>query len=223
MQRADAQSFDKHSGREINTWGDAVIAEFDSVVEAVRCGVAVQDAIETENLSGGGPVMRFRIGINLGDVLDDGSSVYGDGVNAASRLETACEPGSVLVSDTVYSLVHKQMAVRFEQVDAEAAKPGEPDISGYQVSVDRKNSHDEKPAPAVSEISTTALGKTSSTLGNLDGWIKKQPRISRIACGIILFLFVLNLITSGLTSPWFLFPTLPLLLVVFLARYGRRA
>ena len=65
--------FDHHNGREINTWGDAVIAEFDSVVEAVRCAIAVQDAVDTENLTGDVGPMLFRIGINLGDVIDDGS------------------------------------------------------------------------------------------------------------------------------------------------------
>ena len=210
--------FSQHHGREINTWGDAVIAEFDSVVEAVRCGIAVQDAVETENLSSDAKPMRFRIGINLGDVIDDGSSVYGDGVNTAARLESACEPGAVLVSDTVHSLVYKQLAVRFERLEDAESKPGEESVSGYLIERDRSNAPKEADtAPVFIPSSNTALGKTSGFLSRLDNWIKGQPRIVRIACGVMLFLFAINLVTTGLSPPWFVFPSIPLALVVFLA------
>ena len=217
--------FGQHHGREINTWGDAVIAEFDSVVEAVRCGIAVQDAVETENLSSDAEPMRFRIGINLGDVIDDGSSVYGDGVNTAARLESACEPGSVLVSDTVHSLVHKQLAVRFERLDDVESKPGEPTVSGYLATRDRSNQPKDKIAGAGAEFyepSNTALGKTSGFLSRLDNWIRDQPRKVQIACGFILALFTINLFTSGMTSPWFVFPSIPFALVIFWARYKKK-
>ena len=80
--------FERHEGRKVNTWGDAVIAEFPSVVEAVRCGVEIQDAMSAENRDlPAGKQMWFRIGINLGDVMQDGTDLYGDGVNVASRLE----------------------------------------------------------------------------------------------------------------------------------------
>ncbi len=215
--------FAQHHGREINTWGDAVIAEFDSVVEAVRCGIALQDAMETENLASDAKPMRFRIGINLGDVIDDGSSVYGDGVNAASRLESACEPGSVLVSDTVHSLVHKQLAVRFERLDDVESKPGEPHVSGYLVERDRSN------APKVANdtwgsasASSTALGKASGFLSNLDNWIRNQPRKVQMASGFILFFFTINLLFSGIATPWFIFPSIPFLLIIFFARYKKK-
>ena len=77
--------FERHDGRKVNTWGDAVIAEFSSVVEAVRCGVEIQDAIGAENRDlPKAKQMWFRIGINLGDVMQDGTDLYGDGVNVAS-------------------------------------------------------------------------------------------------------------------------------------------
>src|SRR5580765_1030786 len=77
-----------HGGRVINTWGDGVIAEFPSVVEAVRGAVDVQN--ELAGLNAGRPAdgrMLFRIGINLGDVIVDGDDIYGDGVNIAARLQ----------------------------------------------------------------------------------------------------------------------------------------
>ena len=77
-----------HGGRVINTWGDGLIAEFPSVVEAVRAAVDVQN--ELAGMNAGRPDegrMLFRIGINLGDVIVDGDDIYGDGVNIAARLQ----------------------------------------------------------------------------------------------------------------------------------------
>src|SRR5512147_1132581 len=88
----------RHDGRIVNTWGDAVIAEFASVVEAVQCGIEVQQEIAREE----SPRMRFRIGINLGDVMIDGAVIYGDGVNIASRLQELAEPGGIVISGPVY-------------------------------------------------------------------------------------------------------------------------
>src|ERR1051326_7748764 len=79
---------ERHDGRIVNTWGDAVIAEFASVVEAVQCAVEVQQEISGENDAlPEARRMRFRIGINLGDVMVEGDDVYGDGVNIAARLQ----------------------------------------------------------------------------------------------------------------------------------------
>ena len=87
-----ADLFERHEGRKVNTWGDAVIAEFASVVEAVRCAVEIQDAMGAENRDlPPARQMWFRIGINLGDVMQDGSDLYGDGVNVAARLESIAE------------------------------------------------------------------------------------------------------------------------------------
>src|SRR5215468_443990 len=82
----------KHGGRIIDTAGDGVLAEFPSVVNAVECAVAVQKVIAERNA--GIPAerqMRYRIGVNLGDVIHDERRVYGDGVNIAARLESIAE------------------------------------------------------------------------------------------------------------------------------------
>jgi adenylate cyclase len=94
---------ERHDGRIVNTWGDAVIAEFASVVEAVQCAVEIQQEISNQDSDPphANP-MRFRIGINLGDVIADGSDIYGDGVNIAARLQELAEPGGVVVSGSVY-------------------------------------------------------------------------------------------------------------------------
>src|SRR5262245_19335769 len=86
----------EHGGRVIDTAGDGILAEFGSVVNAVECAVAVQRVMAERNSDvEEARRMRFRIGINQGDVVFDDSRVYGDGVNVAARLENLAEPGGI--------------------------------------------------------------------------------------------------------------------------------
>jgi adenylate cyclase len=110
---AIARLVERHDGRIVNTWGDAVIAEFASVVEAVQCAVEIQQEISNQD-SGPPPPMRFRIGINLGDVMVDGSDLYGDGVNIAARLQELAEPGGIVISSSAYDQVHNKLSVGFD-------------------------------------------------------------------------------------------------------------
>src|SRR5215467_9235506 len=107
----------EHGGRIIDTAGDGILAEFPSVLSAVECAVAIQrvmaqrnaDVEETRR-------MRFRIGINQGDVVFDDSRIYGDGVNIAARLENIAEPGGICISRKVYEDISGKMQLAF--VDA---------------------------------------------------------------------------------------------------------
>jgi len=104
-----------HGGRVINAWGDGVIAEFPSVVEAVRAAVDVQN--ELAGLNAVRPAdgrMLFRIGINLGDVIVEGDDIYGDGVNIAARLQASAAAGGIVISNTVYDQVRNKVAVGFD-------------------------------------------------------------------------------------------------------------
>jgi adenylate cyclase len=106
---------ESHGGRVINTWGDGLIAEFPSVVEAVRAAVDVQN--ELAGLNATRPAdgrMLFRIGINLGDVMVDGDDIYGDGVNIAARLQTSAPAGGIVISSTVYDQVRNKVPVGFD-------------------------------------------------------------------------------------------------------------
>src|ERR1700739_110455 len=106
---------ERHDGRIVNTWGDAVIAEFASVVEAVQCAVEIQQEISSQDSDPpDAHRMRFRIGINLGDVVVDGADIYGDGVNIAARLQELAEPGGVVVSGSVYDQVHNKVFLGFD-------------------------------------------------------------------------------------------------------------
>ena len=107
----------KHHGRIIKVMGDGVLVEFSSAVEAVSCAVALQEAMAVAN-EGAEDYRRvvLRVGINLGDVMVEGSDLYGDGVNIAARLEAMADPGSVFVSRTVYNHVRGKLKLGFEDL-----------------------------------------------------------------------------------------------------------
>ena len=90
-------------GRIVKTTGDGMLVVFESVVDAVTCAVEIQSAMsERENATADSLRIRYRIGINLGDIINDGDDIFGDGVNIAARLEGLAQPGGICVSDVVY-------------------------------------------------------------------------------------------------------------------------
>jgi len=104
----------QHRGRIFNTAGDAVLAEFPSAVEAVRCATEIQSALRTRNDHlAPDERMQFRIGVNLGDVIVQGTDLLGDGVNVAARIQTAAEPGGVCVSGSVYDQIRNKLSLEF--------------------------------------------------------------------------------------------------------------
>jgi len=112
-----------HNGRIVKTTGDGVLVEFASVVDAVRCAVAVQQAMPERNI-GAGPDNRIelRIGINLGDVIVEGDDLYGDGVNIAARIEALADAGGVFVSNTVHDHVRDRLPFAFEDLGEQQVK-----------------------------------------------------------------------------------------------------
>ena len=104
-----------HRGRIFNTAGDAILAEFGSAVEAVRCATEVQAALRTRNdhLPEDRQV-KFRIGVNLGDVMVQGEDLLGDGVNVAARLQSAAEPGGICIAGSVYDQIRNKLSLSFK-------------------------------------------------------------------------------------------------------------
>jgi adenylate cyclase len=112
-----------HDGRVFNTAGDAILAEFPSAVEAVRCATEIQAALRTLNdkLPSGRRV-EFRIGVNVGDVIVQGSDLLGDGVNVAARLQAAAEPGGICISGSVYDQIRNKLSLTFRPMGEQSFK-----------------------------------------------------------------------------------------------------
>ena len=125
--RAHAEIFQSlvvlHRGRIFNTAGDAILAEFGSAVEAVRCATEIQAALRTRNdqLPPSRQV-RFRIGVNLGDVMVQGQDLLGDGVNVAARLQSAAEPGGICISGSVYDQIRNKLSLSFKSLGEKSFK-----------------------------------------------------------------------------------------------------
>ena len=114
---------EQHRGRVVDSPGDNLLAEFASVVDAVRCAVEVQHALKARNAEL--PLnrrMEFRIGINLGDVIVEGERIYGDGVNIAARLEGLAEAGGVCIAGSVHEQVKAKVAVEYEYLGEREVK-----------------------------------------------------------------------------------------------------
>ena len=124
-----------HEGRIVSTAGDSVIAEFGSAVDSVRCAVEIQDALRTRNDSlPEHRQMRFRIGVNLGDVVVRNDDLLGDGVNVAARLETMAEPGGICISSSVYDQITGKLDLGFQDIGNQALKNISRPIHVYRVS-----------------------------------------------------------------------------------------
>jgi len=104
----------EHGGRVVKLMGDGLLAEFPSIVEAVRCAVDIQQSMaRRETDLSDDQRIRLRIGVNLGDIIVEGSDIYGDGVNVAARLEALAEPGGICVSGTVFDHVKNKVDLDF--------------------------------------------------------------------------------------------------------------
>jgi class 3 adenylate cyclase len=114
----------QHRGRVFNTAGDAILAEFPSAVDAVRCATEIQTALQTRNEHlPADQKLQFRMGINLGDVVvqDDGD-LLGDGVNVASRIQTVAQPGGVCISGSVYDQIQNKLTLQFRPLGEQQFK-----------------------------------------------------------------------------------------------------
>lgn len=112
-----------HGGRIFNTGGDSVFAEFDSAVQALKCAIGFQTHVSNINsVLQPRDQMFFRIGVNIGDVIEDGGNLLGDGVNVAARLESICQAGSVCVSKTIHDLVQGKLDVQFHDIGLQKVK-----------------------------------------------------------------------------------------------------
>ena len=127
----------KFNGRVVDSPGDNLLAEFESVVNAVRSGFDIQTKLEYENAKlPNDRKMLFRIGINLGDVIQDGDRIYGDGVNVAARMESLAEAGGISVSGSVYEQIESKLEFACEYLGEQEVKNISTPIRVYRLSGD---------------------------------------------------------------------------------------
>jgi len=122
-----------HRGRVVDSPGDNLLAEFSSVVDAVKCAVVIQTTLRAENADlPQDRRMEFRIGINLGDVMVEGERIYGDGVNIAARVEGLAEAGGICISGTVFDQIKGKVSVNFEDLGPQQVKNIAEPIRAYR-------------------------------------------------------------------------------------------
>ena len=142
----------QHNGKVLDSPGDNLLAEFVSVVDAVQCAVAVQKEIKARNeqlLEN--RRMQFRIGINLGDVIQEDERIYGDGVNIAARLEGLAEPGGICISKTAFDHIESKLPYGYDFIGDQTVKNIAKPVGAYRVLMDPRvtvagKPADEKPA-----------------------------------------------------------------------------
>jgi predicted negative regulator of RcsB-dependent stress response len=128
---------DRSGGRIFNTAGDAILAEFQSAVEAVRCAVDIQESLRARNVAyPASRHMSFRIGITIGDVVErENGDLLGDGVNVAARLESVAPPGGVCVSRSVHEAVAGKMTIRFADAGQQSLKNMPERVHAYTIAL----------------------------------------------------------------------------------------
>ena len=168
-------AIDEHGGRIVNTGGDSLLIVFDSTDGAVRCSVRVQQQVPIHD--GDQPVdraIRFRVGINVGDVIPDGTDVHGEVVNVAARLQAECPPGGICVSRAVRDHVRGRLGLDFEELGALDLKNIARPVEAFLVRLDPptimpkfverslvSNSRDAMPLPEKPSIAVLAFTNMS--------------------------------------------------------------
>jgi adenylate cyclase len=132
-----SQLIKEYRGRVVDSPGDNLLAEFGSVVDALECSVEIQTALRSKNAAlPDNRKMEFRIGVNLGDVIEDDDRVYGDGVNIAARIESLAEGGGICISGSAYEQVEQKLPLNYEDMGIHKVKNVVRPIHVYKVLID---------------------------------------------------------------------------------------
>ncbi len=187
---------ERHRGRIVNTWGDGVIADFPSVVEAVQCAIETQRELAARNEDlPADRRLEFRIGINLGDVMVDGGDLYGEGVNVAARLQGLAPPGGIVISGAVHDQVRGKLTVGYETIGPQQVKNIADPVPAFLVTLDATRPRRQPPAFEQPSIASAPNDRRRRTL---------------LRAGIVIaFLFLINLFTMAHGGGfWFHWPAL---------------
>src|ERR1700724_349496 len=183
----------RYGGRIFNTAGDAVLAEFPSAVEAVRCAIDLQESLRTRNMAyPPSRHMSFRIGITIGDVVERDGDLLGDGVNIAARLEGLAEVGGICVSRAVHEQVANKLSVQFADIGAQEVKNIPTPVHAYMVAMRREDG----------SYSMPKVKKKSSGAATTPNWMWPAAVVCIVAIGIGGFLYFAKMkIPEGSSGP----------------------
>ena len=138
----------QHRGRIVDAPGDNVLADFVSVVDAVQCGVEIQQVLRAKNgVLPENRRMEFRIGINLGDVIEEGGSIYGNGVNIAARLEGLAEAGGICISGSAYEQIENKLPLRYDYLGEHQVKNIAKPVRVYRAQIEPEVATEKKAKP----------------------------------------------------------------------------
>src|SRR5512137_2700518 len=139
----------EYGGRTVKSMGDGLLLEFPSVVDAVRCAVDVQRGMAERNVDVPDErQIRFRVGINVGDIIIDGDDIFGDGVNVAARLQSLAEPGGICVSRGVRDQVLDKLSFKFEDLGAQEVKNITRPVEVFRIRDAASDAQPERTSPA---------------------------------------------------------------------------
>src|SRR4051812_44202916 len=178
-------------GRIFNTAGDAVLAEFPSAVDAVRCAIDIQESLRTRNMAyPPSRQMSFRIGITIGDVVERDGDLLGDGVNIAARLEGLAEVGGICVSRAVHEQVANKLSVQFADIGAQEVKNIPTPVHAFMVAMRREDG-----TYATPQVKKPAKAQASGAPAWM--WPAAVTLVSLAAIGVGGFLYFTKLETSA--------------------------
>ena len=174
----------KSGGRIFNTAGDAVLAEFPSAVEAVRCAIDIQESLRTRNMAyPASRQMSFRIGITIGDVVERDGDLLGDGVNIAARLEGLAEVGGICISRAVHEQVANKLSVQFADIGAQEVKNIPTPVHAYMVAMRREDG----------TYSVPQLKKKPAAAASAPNWMWPVAVVCVVAIAVAGFLYFVGM------------------------------
>jgi adenylate cyclase len=171
---------EKYRGRVVDSPGDNILAEFVSVVDAVQSSVEIQEVIRAKNAElPEERRMEFRIGVNLGDVIQEGERIYGDGVNIAARIEGLADPGGICISGSAYEQIENKLALGYDYIGEHTVKNIIKPIRVYRVPTGpetlQKVTEEKKPAPGWQRAAVAVVVALLVVAGGVAIWKSYRP------------------------------------------------
>jgi adenylate cyclase len=174
---------EKYRGRVVDSPGDNILAEFVSVVDAVQSAVEIQEVIRAKNAElPEERKMEFRIGVNLGDVIQEGERIYGDGVNIAARVEGLADPGGICISGSAYEQIENKLALGYDYIGEHTVKNIVKPIRVYKVPTGpetlEKVTEEKRPAPGWQRAALAVVIALLVVAGGVALWKSSRPPTS---------------------------------------------